>query len=178
MIKPLQQYFVMVLFYCLVCLGDFKNPITKLVPWVPEAFHGRFSVSVKSWKVTHFAARVFGPRSSPMHARKNLWYPMYQVAWQFLKSFWQVNVLAECGSFYHNLILNTFFFSTALDFFLLKNCTTPVDGSTCQPRMTCYRHSWKKLTETKEMKLTMNSSWNYWIGEIPQVRWNSSFCIE
>ena len=33
------------------------------IPWVPEAFHARFQVSVMSYKMTRaksFAARVFG----------------------------------------------------------------------------------------------------------------------
>ena len=54
------------------------------IPWVPEAFHARFQVSVMSYKMTRaksFAARVFGlwptKRSSPSHARKNLLYPGY-----------------------------------------------------------------------------------------------------
>ena len=50
------------------------------IPWVPEAFHARFPVSVSG-----FAVRVFGQRpktcrpaadEAPRRAReKNLWYP-------------------------------------------------------------------------------------------------------
>ena len=56
---------------------------TLMLPWVPEAFHARFPVSVK--KVTRFAARVFGRRpkmcwpaadeASLRTREKNLWYP-------------------------------------------------------------------------------------------------------
>ena len=57
---------------------------TNILPWVPEAFHARFPVSVKSLPLVSsaFGRTCVGllptKRSSPSHTRQNLWYPGYK----------------------------------------------------------------------------------------------------
>ena len=87
----------------------FSTKSSVFVPWVPEAFHARFPVSVlksdprekpldqsaipliapsqlqprlyqnilRRWRLRPSAELVLAARSSPSHARKNLWYPGY-----------------------------------------------------------------------------------------------------
>ena len=51
--------------------------VEDTLPWVPEAFHVRFPVSVKSYSSAFGRRRVDGRLSSSSNARKNLWYLGY-----------------------------------------------------------------------------------------------------
>ena len=65
----------------------------NILPWVTEAFHARFPVSVKSLPLVSsaFGRTCVGllptKRSSPSHTRKNLWYPGYKYITTVYKHF-------------------------------------------------------------------------------------------
>ena len=84
--------------FILDCSKLHKNNVlsTNILPWVPEAYHARFPVSVKSLPLVSsaFGRTCVGllptKRPSPSHTRQNLWYPGCKYM-QFINTFLQVH---------------------------------------------------------------------------------------
>ena len=135
----------MVYILCLnfiACSWMFPTLITAL-PWVPEAFHARFPVSVTS----RLVSSACGQQSSSSHVRKNLWYPGYNSVRKpqqlsttycavWLVDFWPITILVK-------YILIWLLCCT----FLIENCSNKSTKST-----SCFIFLFDISKITKSMK--------------------------